>query len=171
MQSLGLPLALATGTAVTQCGLITFVGLAAPHLVRALHRWLLLLSAGMSAVLLLSADLLARWLIAPQEPPVGVFTAVLATLSAAAGEWAPQVEGLSQSGRAICQGVGAVWSASTAGENRCCCARKFFERKMSRERVYRSRVPRMRTFWGAAFRAAKSVIGQELFCVLSHLGP
>ena len=74
-------LALATGTAVAQCGLIAFVGLAAPHLVRslvrALHRWLLLLSAGMGAVLLLGADLLARGLLAPQELPVGVLTAVL----------------------------------------------------------------------------------------------
>ena len=58
--SLGLPLAplrmllivvmaLATGTAVAQTGLIAFVGLAAPHLVRslvrAMHGWLLLLSA------------------------------------------------------------------------------------------------------------------------------
>ena len=91
-QSLGLPLAslrlllilllaLATGTAVAQCGLIAFVGLAAPHLVRslvrAMHRWLLLLGAGMGAVLLLGADLLARWLVAPQELPVGVLTAVL----------------------------------------------------------------------------------------------
>ncbi|MCD2513965.1 iron ABC transporter permease [Acidovorax sp. D4N7] len=91
-QSLGLPLAplrllliallaLATGTAVAQCGLIAFVGLAAPHLarslVRAMHRWLLLLSAGMGAALLLGADLLARWLLAPQELPVGVLTAVL----------------------------------------------------------------------------------------------
>lgn len=90
--SLGLPLAplrmllivllaLATGTAVAQTGLIAFVGLAAPHLVRslvrAMHGWLLLLSAGMGAVLLLGADLLARWLIAPQELPVGVLTAVL----------------------------------------------------------------------------------------------
>ena len=90
--SLGLPLgplrmllivllALATGTAVAQTGLIAFVGLAAPHLVRsmvrALHRWLLILSSLMGAVLLLAADLLARWLIAPQELPVGVLTAVL----------------------------------------------------------------------------------------------
>ena len=90
--SLGLPLAplrlllivllaLATGTAVAQTGLIAFVGLAAPHLVRslvrALHRWLLVLSSLMGAVLLLAADLLARWLIAPQELPVGVLTAVL----------------------------------------------------------------------------------------------
>ena len=74
-------LALATGTAVAQTGLIAFVGLAAPHLVRSMvrsmHRWLLVLSAGMGAVLLLAADLLARWLIAPQELPVGALTALL----------------------------------------------------------------------------------------------
>ncbi len=90
--SLGLPLApmrlglilvlaLASGTAVAQTGLIAFVGLAAPHLVRSLvraaHAWLLLLSSLMGGVLLMAADLLARGLIAPQELPVGVLTAVL----------------------------------------------------------------------------------------------
>jgi iron complex transport system permease protein len=35
------------------------------------------LSSLMGAVLLLTADTLARWLIAPQELPVGVLTAVL----------------------------------------------------------------------------------------------
>ncbi len=90
--SLGLPLpqvravlvavlALATGTAVAQTGLIAFVGLAAPHLVRSVvkttHRYLVVLSSLMGAVLLLAADTLARWLIAPQELPVGVLTAVL----------------------------------------------------------------------------------------------
>ncbi len=90
--SLGLPLprmraaliavlALATGTAVAQTGLIAFVGLAAPHLVRSVvrttHRFLILLSSLMGAVLLLAADTLARWLITPQELPVGVLTAVL----------------------------------------------------------------------------------------------
>lgn len=74
-------LALATGVAVAQTGLIAFVGLAAPHLVRALvkttHGTLLLLSSLMGGVLLMAADLLARWLIAPQELPVGVMTAVL----------------------------------------------------------------------------------------------
>ena len=94
-QSLGLPigplraalvavLALATGTAVAQTGLIAFVGLAAPHLVRAMarvpHRQLMWLSSAMGAVLLGGADLLARWLIAPQELPVGVLTAVLGGL-------------------------------------------------------------------------------------------
>jgi len=90
--SLGLPLpqlraaliavlALATGTAVAQTGLIAFVGLAAPHLVRSVakttHGNLILLSSLMGGVLLMAADILARWLIAPQELPVGVLTAVL----------------------------------------------------------------------------------------------
>jgi iron complex transport system permease protein len=74
-------LALATGTAVAQTGLIAFVGLAAPHLVRSLvkvtHGRLMLLSSAAGGVLLMAADTLARWLIAPQELPVGVLTAVL----------------------------------------------------------------------------------------------
>lgn len=90
--SLGLPLrqarrwlvvalALATGSAVAQTGLIAFVGLAAPHLVRSrvrtTHGPLLLLSAATGGVLLLAADVLARWVVAPQELPVGVLTAIL----------------------------------------------------------------------------------------------
>ena len=74
-------LALATGTAVAQTGLVAFVGLAAPHLVRSVvkttHGRLIVLSGLMGAVLLVAADILARWLIAPQELPVGVLTAVL----------------------------------------------------------------------------------------------
>ena len=74
-------LALATGTAVAQTGLVAFVGLAAPHLVRSVvkttHGRLIVLSSLMGAVLLVAADILARWLIAPQELPVGVLTAVL----------------------------------------------------------------------------------------------
>lgn len=76
-----LVMALATGVAVAQVGLIAFIGLVAPHLVRAAvnptHRWLLPLSALAGGVLLLAADVLARWLLAPQELPVGVLTAVL----------------------------------------------------------------------------------------------
>jgi len=90
--SLGLPLAqmrvaliavmaLATGSAVAQTGLIAFVGLAAPHLVRSVtktkHGRLIFLASLMGGVLLMAADMLARWLIAPQELPVGVLTAVL----------------------------------------------------------------------------------------------
>jgi len=90
--SLGLPLgamraalvavlALATGTAVAQTGLIAFVGLAAPHLVRSVvkttHGRLIVLSTAMGGLLLMAADLLARRMVAPQELPVGVLTAVL----------------------------------------------------------------------------------------------
>lgn len=74
-------LSLATALAVSQAGLVAFVGLVAPHLVRrhapGPHRWLLLASAGMGAAVLLWADVLARALIAPEELPVGVVTAVL----------------------------------------------------------------------------------------------
>lgn len=74
-------MALATGTAVAQLGLVAFIGLAAPHLVRSAvkttHRWLLPLSALAGGALLLAADVLARGLLAPQELPVGVLTAVL----------------------------------------------------------------------------------------------
>ena len=74
-------LALATGTAVAQTGLIAFVGLAAPHLVRSVikttHGRLIVLASLTGAVLLTAADILARGVIAPQELPVGVLTAVL----------------------------------------------------------------------------------------------
>ncbi len=74
-------LALATGIAVSQAGLIAFVGLVAPHLVRrfapAPHGFTLLASAATGGTLLLAADVLARSLIAPQEVPVGVLTALL----------------------------------------------------------------------------------------------
>ena len=74
-------LALATGAAVSQAGLVAFVGLVAPHLVRrwvvVTHGALLALSAAAGGVLLLAADLLARSVIAPQELPVGVLTALL----------------------------------------------------------------------------------------------
>ena len=66
---------------VAQTGLIAFVGLAAPHLVRSVlkttHGQLILLASLVGGVLLMAADTLARWLIAPQELPVGVLTAVL----------------------------------------------------------------------------------------------
>ncbi|MES2091510.1 MAG: iron ABC transporter permease [Pseudomonadota bacterium] len=79
--ALVLVLALSAGAAVAQSGLIAFVGLAAPHLVRrhtqTRHVGLLLAASLMGGVVLLGADVLARWVIAPQELPVGVVTAVL----------------------------------------------------------------------------------------------
>ena len=74
-------LSLGTALAVAQAGLVAFVGLVAPHLVRRAapgpHAWLVLASAGMGAALLMTADVISRALIAPQELPVGVVTAVL----------------------------------------------------------------------------------------------
>ena len=93
--SLGLPLAplrlllvtvlaLCTGSAVAQVGLVAFVGLAAPHLVRQLavltHAPLLALSALVGGVLLLGADVVARTVVAPREWPVGVVTALVGGL-------------------------------------------------------------------------------------------
>ena len=74
-------LALATGLAVSQAGLVAFVGLVAPHIVRrsvtASHGVVLVASAATGGVLLLVADLVARTVAAPQELPVGVLTAVI----------------------------------------------------------------------------------------------
>ncbi len=74
-------MALATGVAVAQSGLIAFVGLVAPHIVRRVvtvrHGALLALSALSGGLLLLAADVAARSVIAPQELPVGVLTAVV----------------------------------------------------------------------------------------------
>lgn len=77
-------LALATGCAVAQTGLIAFVGLAAPHLVRKFsggrQRVQLLFSCLGGGILLLTSDLIARTLFAPIEIPVGLVTAVLGGL-------------------------------------------------------------------------------------------
>ena len=74
-------LALSTAAAVAQAGLVAFVGLVAPHLVRpwagARHATMLWAASLMGGVLLLAADVLARCLLAPQELPVGVLTAVM----------------------------------------------------------------------------------------------
>ena len=74
-------LAMATGLAVSQAGLVPFVGLVAPHLVRrfapAPQSYTLPASAAAGGVLLLAADVLSRGLVAPIELPVGVLTALL----------------------------------------------------------------------------------------------
>ncbi len=73
--------AVGVGVAVAVAGMIGFVGLVVPHLVRLLtgpnHVRLLPLSALVGAALLLGADMLARTLLAPAELPVGIITALL----------------------------------------------------------------------------------------------
>ena len=72
---------LATAVAVTQAGSIGFVGLIVPHLVRLAvgndQRLLLPASVLAGGTLLVLADTLARSVIAPQQLPVGVLTALI----------------------------------------------------------------------------------------------
>ena len=72
---------LGIGTAVAIGGMIGFVGLIVPHIVRLLigpdHRWLLPASALAGGILLLLADTIARIIIAPTELPTGILTAIL----------------------------------------------------------------------------------------------
>ncbi len=71
---------LTTAAAVAFSGVIGFVGLVVPHLVRMIwggdYRRLLPLSIVCGATFLLIADVLARTLMAPQELPVGVITSL-----------------------------------------------------------------------------------------------
>lgn len=73
--------ALIVGSCVAVSGVIGFVGLLVPHLLRLIigpqHRWLLPGSALLGALLLVAADTLARTVVAPAELPVGVVTSLL----------------------------------------------------------------------------------------------
>lgn len=72
--------ALLTGAAVAVSGVVGFVGLIVPHIVRQFlgpgHRTLLPASALTGAAFLVAADLLARTLIRPEEIRLGIITAV-----------------------------------------------------------------------------------------------
>jgi iron complex transport system permease protein len=70
-----------TAMAVTTAGSIGFVGLVVPHMLRLLgardHRLLIPFSLIVGGTLLVIADTLARTLLAPQQLPVGVITALI----------------------------------------------------------------------------------------------
>jgi iron complex transport system permease protein len=72
---------LLTATAVTLAGSIGFVGLIVPHMLRLVgvrdHRLLLPAAALLGGCLLVSADMLARTLLAPRQLPVGILTALV----------------------------------------------------------------------------------------------
>jgi len=72
---------LATAAAIAFAGIIGFIGLIVPHLVRILwgpdYRRLIPLSILGGATTLLLADVLARRVLAPQELPVGIITALV----------------------------------------------------------------------------------------------
>ena len=73
--------ALATAISVTTVGVIGFIGLVVPHLIRIVagsdHRIVLPASALAGGTLLVLADTLARTLLAPRQLPVGALTAAL----------------------------------------------------------------------------------------------
>ncbi|MBZ6387307.1 MULTISPECIES: FecCD family ABC transporter permease [Pantoea] len=73
--------ALLVGAAVSVSGIIGFVGLVVPHMMRFClgsdHRWMLPGSALAGAILLLLADTLARTIVVPAEMPVGLLTSML----------------------------------------------------------------------------------------------
>jgi len=72
---------LLVSAAVSTSGIIGFIGLVVPHLLRLVagpdHRFLLPASALAGAILLTCADTLSRTIIAPLELPVGIITAIL----------------------------------------------------------------------------------------------
>ncbi|KGD74678.2 iron ABC transporter [Tatumella morbirosei] len=73
--------ALLVGTAVSVSGVIGFIGLVIPHLMRMCfgsdHRRVLPASALSGAILLLVADTLGRTLVSPAEMPVGLLTSLI----------------------------------------------------------------------------------------------
>ncbi|MCB5189697.1 iron ABC transporter permease [Methylobacillus arboreus] len=74
-------IALAVGAAVSVTGIIGFIGLVAPHLVRLSvgpdQRLVMPAAALVGAILILLSDLLARTIAMPTEVPVGIVTALL----------------------------------------------------------------------------------------------
>jgi len=69
------------GSAVAVAGPIGFVGIIIPHVIRSIvgldQRWILPYSAIGGAILLLLADIASRYILMPQELPVGVMTALI----------------------------------------------------------------------------------------------
>lgn len=74
---------LLAGSAVAVAGPIGFVGIIVPHVARAFvgidYRWVLPYSAILGGILLVAADIGARYILMPQEVPVGVMTAAIGT--------------------------------------------------------------------------------------------
>lgn len=71
----------AVGAAVAVAGIVGFIGIVTPHIVRLLsgpdHRVLLPASAMLGATIVLAADMLARVIVAPAELPLGIVTAIV----------------------------------------------------------------------------------------------
>lgn len=78
---MGFVIVLLAGGSVAVAGSIGLVGLVVPHIMRALvgndYRWLVPYCFAGGAILLMSADVVARLVIVPQEVPLGVMTALI----------------------------------------------------------------------------------------------
>ncbi|PDM40933.1 MULTISPECIES: iron ABC transporter permease [unclassified Geobacillus] len=72
---------LLAGSSVAIAGPIGFIGIIVPHIARALvgvdHRWVLPYCSLIGAILLIAADIGARYILMPREVPVGIVTAFL----------------------------------------------------------------------------------------------
>jgi iron complex transport system permease protein len=79
----GIVVVLLAGGAVAVSGPIGFIGIVIPHITRSIvgidHRWVIPFSALLGAILLLAADIAARYILMPQEIPVGIMTAIIGT--------------------------------------------------------------------------------------------
>ncbi|MFC7306365.1 FecCD family ABC transporter permease [Streptomyces monticola] len=77
----GLGATVLTGVGVAAAGPIAFVGLAVPHIARAVvgsdHRWVLPMAALLGPVMLLVSDVAGRVIFPPSEVPAGVMTALI----------------------------------------------------------------------------------------------
>lgn len=69
------------GISVSFCGMIGFIGLVTPHLVRLFisskHKYLIPGSAVLGAILLISSDLISKTIISPAQLPIGVVTSII----------------------------------------------------------------------------------------------
>ncbi len=69
------------GAGVAAAGPLAFIGLAVPHIARAIvgsdHRWVLPMAAVLGPVMLLVSDTVGRVLFPPSEVPAGVMTALI----------------------------------------------------------------------------------------------
>lgn len=81
--AIGVIVILLAGGAVAVAGPIGFVGIVVPHITRSIigidHRWVIPLAGVLGAILLLAADIGARYILMPSEVPVGVMTAIIGT--------------------------------------------------------------------------------------------
>lgn len=81
--TVGITVILLAGGSVAVAGPIGFIGIVIPHIARRLigtdHRWLVPFAGLLGGVLLLVADIGARYIVMPQEVPVGVMTAFIGT--------------------------------------------------------------------------------------------